>query len=188
MNDINHRDIWEYITAKELESGIVRLSDDIQSCSLHDFSKTYNYLLSKKMKYAQLIITSPGGGAYHAFAMYDILKMAENKGLITTGLVEGFAASAASMIVLQGCKHRLSTPLARLHLHEVQQWVFLDVQTASDVQDRAKEMKVLMDMIVKILSERTGRSATELLEFIQRRERWMSAKEALEYGLIDEII
>jgi ATP-dependent Clp protease protease subunit len=188
MKEISHQNVWDYIHIQEIEVGVVRLSDDINSCSCHDFSREISFILSRGLKKIQIIITSPGGGAYHAFAIYDIMQSARSRGVDITGIVEGFAASAASMIVLQGCDNRLATKHSRLHLHEMQEWVFMDIQSTSKVEDRANEMKALEKMVVQILSGTTKKSEEEISAFIKRRERWMSAQEALEFGLIDEII
>jgi ATP-dependent protease ClpP protease subunit len=56
------------------------------------------------------------------------------------------------------------------------------------VADSAKELQVLTDAVARILAERTGKAEEEIKEFVKRRERWMSADEALEFGLIDEVI
>lgn len=71
-------------------------------------------------------INSPGGGAYHALALYDALRrMSSRWGYKIKCIVEGWAASAAAMIVLQAGDERIAGPNARFLLHEARRWVFL---------------------------------------------------------------
>jgi ATP-dependent Clp protease protease subunit len=182
------RGVGELLEAEEAISGTTRLADEIGDGAARELSQYIGYACRRGIKEITLIITSPGGGAYAAFAIYDAIRAAEAAGIPTKGVVEGYAASAASMIVLQACKRRLAMAHSRLHLHEVSQWIFMEKQKMSDVEDSAKEMKVLTDMMAEILSKRTGKTKEEIEEFIKRRERWMSAQEAKEFGLIDEVI
>ena len=186
--EIHHRDIQDYATALETLQGTYRLYEDINDDSLRDCLRVFSIFRALGLKEIRLLISSQGGSAYHAFGFCDGIKSMEEAGIRVIGVVEGLAASAANMVVLQSCTRRLVNKHARLHLHEVRKWVFFEIQKESDVEDEAKEMRALTGMIIDLLSLRTGKSKEEIHEFIERRERWMSAKEALEYGLVDEII
>jgi ATP-dependent protease ClpP protease subunit len=74
-----------------------------------------------------------------------------------------------------------------LLLHEVSTWGE-GMQRGSDLKDEAKEIDVLLEMIIKILSKRCNKSHEEVRKLIERKEVWFSAKEALEWGLVDRII
>ena len=180
--------VWEVMEFEDIQDGTIRVSDSIHDTMVGRISTKLDYMRRHGITNISVVLTSPGGSAYAAFGIYDILRLAAANGATIMGRVEGYAASAASMIVLQACTVRKATGYSRLHLHEVSQWIFLENQKLSDVQDSSKEMEALTKMMSKILSERTGKSEEEIKEFINRHERWMSAEAAKEWGLIDEII
>jgi ATP-dependent protease ClpP protease subunit len=64
----------------------------------------------------------------------------------------------------------------------------MTVERGSDVEDEHKELQALHKIIFDILAHRTGKSYDQIAKVIQRREVWMSAKEALDFGLIDVIL
>lgn len=134
-----------------------------------------------------IYIMSPGGKVYTAFAMLDEINLlAETKKV--TLIVQGYAASAASMIILQANGIRLSMPNARFLLHEPRRSVFFASERESDLQDITEEMATIKNKVIDLLASRTGKSAEEVKEKFNRKEAWMSAKEALEWGLIDGIL
>lgn len=129
-------------------------------------------------------LNSPGGHAYGAFAVHDAIKAIPKP---VTIIVEGWAASAASMIVLQAADKRMARPNARFLLHEIRRWAFTE-ETTSQLEDEVKEMKAITDMVVDLLSRRCGKSKQSVRATIRRKEIWMSAKQALKWGLIDGIV
>lgn len=178
----------EYLKMWELQRGIIRLYDTIGETMTGQVGRECNYLLSysQGIDNVYAMISSPGGGVYYAFCVYDQLCRL-NAHIPVTTHVEGWAASAACMIVLQAGRHRVAAPHSRFLLHEIRQWVFFELERKSDVDDKAREMKALEAMIIGILASRCGRTEEEVLERMSRQEVWMSAQEALEWGLIDEI-
>ena len=181
----NHFDYNDMLQFNILQQGVIRLTGEIFE---HESTvvKEINYILTNtNRKEITLIINSPGGSISGAFALYDYLISC---GLRIIVKVEGIAASAASMIVLQAADERLSYPNSRFLLHEPRLFSFFEVQKTTDTQDRAKEMAILSEMVYDVLSARCNKTKKELKKLIERREVWMSAKEALEFNLIDEII
>ncbi len=140
------------------------------------------------LKRLDLRINSPGGDAYGAMAVYDTLVAMRKEGVSIDATVEGLAASAAAMVLLQAAEHRYARPHARFLLHEVRRWVTFQDERTSDLQDVGREMNALEAMIVGILAERCRKTEEEVKRVIERREAWMSAQEALDFGLIDRIL
>lgn len=176
------------LVAMELMNGTIRLTETICSTFTSELNQQIDFIIANGIKELKIVISSNGGEAYSAFGIFDKLQEARAKGIKVTGHVEGAAASAASMIVLQACDHRTASARSRIHLHEVSKWIFMSDQKMSQVEEELQEMKALTTMVIDNLAKRTGKKEDELNEFIKRRERWMSAQEALDYNLIDEIV
>jgi len=186
---MNSRSLWDRLLEKDLEEGHLRLYDEVNVDSAEDILVFLNEIKRRKIKHITLHISSPGGGAYYALAIYDALKAFSNKeGNKITAIVEGLAASAACMIVLQAADERLSYPNARFLLHEIKRWAMFDIKTKSELEDEVDEMIALSDVIFNILSERCDHTREEIEGLIKRKEFWMSAEEAKEWNLIDRVI
>lgn len=130
----------------------------------------------------KVYINSPGGDAYAGFAMYDTIRHVKND--ITTINV-GLAASAGAMLLAGGTKgKRFSLPGAYTMIHQVLGGA---EGQATDIDIRAKHMLRLREQYAQIIVDASGRDLKKVLEDIER-DRWMNAKEAVEYGIIDKIM
>ncbi len=179
---------YDYLNFYDLGAGIIRIHDPINQHTTTTILRLLDIMTEDpRLQTIRLSIASPGGGAYHAFAIYDAIQRVIRRGKQVEGLVEGYAASAASMIVLQACSVRRSAANARFLLHEGRRWIMFAVERTSDMRDEFHEMEAIEEKILKILSERTGKSEAVVRETISRKEVWMSAEDALEWGLIDAI-
>ena len=131
----------------------------------------------------RLFINSPGGHADSGFAIYDLLRNVIRAPVYT--IVTGLAASAATIVMVGTDKeNRLILPHSRVMLHQPS----VGVQgTASDIAISAKEIIRLRKKANELFEKETGQKI-EKLEEDMHRDFWMSADEALEYGLIGKII
>ncbi len=129
-----------------------------------------------------LYINSPGGDITALLAIYDTLQFIKPD--ITT-ICFGQAASAAAVLLAAGTKgKRLALPHARILLHQPYARAY---GQGTDIELAANEVLRMRDILEKILADHTGQE----IERIHRdtdRDFVMSAEEALEYGLIDEVI
>jgi ATP-dependent Clp protease protease subunit len=185
------RPLFEYsdwLRAQDLEAGIIHLDESIRESMASRILTEIAYIRRRGLPHLTITISSPGGGAYYALALYDALKVASEAGIRVTACVEGWAASAAAMVVLQAADVRIAQPHARFLLHECRRWVFFSVERTSDLEDELKEIKALEEQILKIMASRCGRTVEEVLKLIRRKEVWFSASEALEWGLIDKVL
>ncbi len=133
-------------------------------------------------KEIKVYINSPGGDADAGFAIYDMMKFVK-PGIIN--ICAGVAASAAVIILLgTGKENRVSLPNSRILIHQPSTGVH---GTASDIQIEASEILKCREKINRMISEETGQ-AFEKVENDTRRNYWMSAEEAVKYGLISKII
>lgn len=137
----------------------------------------------------EVLLVSPGGSVYHAFALYDALRLASRDGIRVIVTAYGMCASAAAMILLQAGDVRQATLNTSFLVHEIRRYTSpLGEERTSEVVDEVKELQRLTSMIVKLLAERCSKPETAVRRLFERKEVWQSAAEALEWGLIDKII
>ena len=130
----------------------------------------------------KLFVNSPGGDADAGFAIYDVCRYVPAPIQIITA---GLAASAAVIVLLASPKDRRSTlPNSRFLIHQPSTGVRGD---ASDIQIEASEILKCREKINKLIAAETGKSV-EQIDSDTRRNFWMNAQEALEYGLVGEVI
>ncbi len=130
-----------------------------------------------------IYINSPGGDINALLAIYDTMQYVRPE--ITT-LCFGQAASAAAVLLAAGTKgKRLALPNARVLLH--QPYAQSGYSQASDIELAAAEIMRLKTTLEQILSHHTGQSA-EKIAVDTDRDFIMTAEEAKEYGVIDEIL
>jgi len=129
-----------------------------------------------------LYINSPGGEITALFAIYDTIQFVKNE--IST-FCYGQAASAAAVLLAAGTKgKRFALPHARILLH--QPWG-QGGGTAADIELQAKEILRMRDLLNEILAHHTGQELDKIKHDTDR-DFIMSADEAREYGLVDEVI
>lgn len=130
-----------------------------------------------------LYIHSPGGDLHSALAIYDTMQFIKCD-VQTIGI--GIVASAAALLLSAGTKgKRFALPNTEILIHQVMAGP-LGGQ-AKEIEIAAKEILKLKERVDKILAKHTGQP----LEKIQKdtdRDYWLSAEEAVEYGLIDKVI
>jgi len=129
-----------------------------------------------------IYINSPGGVATAGLAIYDTMQFVKSD--IST-ICMGQAASAAAILLAAGTKgKRMSLPNARVLIHQPSGGMQGQV---SDINIHAKEMLDLKEKVNKILAEHTGQSI-EKIETDTDRDFFMSAEQAKQYGIVDEVI
>ena len=129
-----------------------------------------------------IYINSPGGDITALFAIYDTMQYIKPD--ITT-ICFGQAASAAAVLLAAGTKgKRLALPHARVLLH--QPWG-QGSGTGTDIEIQAREIMRMRDLLDGILADHTGQPK-EKLKVDTDRDFVLSAIEAKEYGIIDEVI
>jgi ATP-dependent Clp protease, protease subunit len=130
-----------------------------------------------------IYINSPGGDITALFAIYDTMQFIKND--IATICIGG-AASAAAVLLAAGTRgKRLALPHARILLH--QPYGATGYAQAADLEIAAKEILRMRDLLEEIVSRHTGQP----IERVHRdtdRDFVMSAEEAREYGIIDDVI
>ena len=130
-----------------------------------------------------IYINSPGGDITALFAIYDTMRFIKND--IAT-ICFGQAASAAAVLLAAGTKgKRLALPHARVLLH--QPYGQTGYAQAADLELAAREILRMRDLLEEILAEHTGQPV-ERVHRDTDRDFVMSAQEAKDYGILDEVI
>jgi len=130
-----------------------------------------------------IYINSPGGDITALFAIYDTMQFIKND--IAT-ICLGQAASAAAVLLAAGTKgKRLALPHARVLLH--QPWGQVGYGQVTDLELAAKEILRMRDLLEHILAEHTGQTI-EKIHTDTDRDFVIEAPQAVEYGIIDEVI
>jgi ATP-dependent Clp protease protease subunit len=129
-----------------------------------------------------LYLNTPGGMVTSGLAIYDTIQYIKPS-VVTTCI--GQAASMGAILLAAGAQgKRFALPNSRIMLHQPLGGV---EGQASDIDIHAKEILKIRDRLNKILAEKTGQPL-ERIEKDTDRNFFMSAKSALEYGIIDEIL
>lgn len=130
----------------------------------------------------QLYINSPGGAVTSALAIYDTMQFIRCP---VSTICIGQAASAAAVLLLAGEKgKRFALPNSRVLLHQPSGGVS---GTSTDVEIHAKEMVRMRKLLNEIISKHTGQPI-ERVEKDTERDFILTADEAKEYGIVDEVI
>ena len=184
-SDFSLEEVMQY---NELLAGKIYLGDEIGPHTARDVVRDMEFAVSisdSETPKLTLFINSPGGGIYDAMALYDFI-MQLRQTVQVMGVVRGQAASAASMLVLQATNPRVSTPSSRFLLHEPSKWGH-GSESVSSAADSAEELARIHNFILLVLSGRSGKHVDVIREELKRRDVWLSATEALEWGLIDQV-
>ena len=166
-----------------LENRIVFLIGEISYQRAADVIMKMLYLDNlKRNSEISLYINSPGGSVDDTMAIYDTMRFVSAP--IATYCI-GRAQSGAAVILAAGTKgKRHALPHAKVMLH--QPWGGVSGQ-AADIKIQAEEILKAKAMISEILAKHTGQSAEKIVAETER-DRYMTADEAFEYGLIDEVL
>ena len=129
-----------------------------------------------------LYINSPGGSVSAGLAIYDTMQFIKPD---VSTLCMGMAASMGAFLLAAGAKgKRFSLPNSRVMIHQPLGGAR---GQASDIEIQAREILYLRERLNKILSDRTGQTIETIAKDTDR-DNFMSADQAKEYGLVDQVI
>jgi ATP-dependent Clp protease protease subunit len=129
-----------------------------------------------------LYINSPGGSVSAGMAIYDIMEYVPND--IQT-VAMGLAASMGQFLLCAGTMgKRYALPHARIMMHQPSGGIG---GTASDIKIQAEQMLYVKHTLAELIANHTGQPA-EQIEADSDRDRWFTAEEAKDYGLVDHVV
>ena len=130
----------------------------------------------------RMYINCPGGIIYHGLAIYDTMQQVPSP--IETYAI-GVTASMGTVLLAAGAKgHRFALPHATIHMHPAGGTA---QGYAPDVEIQFKELKRIEDLLHDILAHHTGQTVEQIAADFDR-DRFMTAEEAVEYGLVDQVL
>ena len=171
------------IYSRLLKDRIIFLGEEVTDVSANIIVAQLLFLEAEDPgKDIQLYINSPGGSVTAGMAIYDTMNYIKSD---VSTICIGMAASMGAFLLSGGTKgKRIALPNAEIMIH----------QPSGGSRGMASDMKIVADQILKtkaklneILAANTGKPV-EVIEKDTDRDNYMTAKEALEYGIIDSII
>ena len=171
------------IFSRLLNDRIIFLSEEVNDATASLIVAQMLYLEAQDPdKDIQFYINSPGGSVTAGMAIYDTMQYIKcDVATITIGM----AASMGAFLLSAGTKgKRMALPNAEIMIHQP------SAGTQGQITDMAihlKRLQVIKERMNKIMADNTGRSIEEVTAACER-DNFMSAEEALEFGLIDKVI
>ena len=174
------------IFSRLLSDRIIFLGEEVSDVSASLIIAQMLFLESQDPeKDIQFYINSPGGSVSAGFAIYDTMQYIRCD---VSTICIGLAASFGSFLLAGGAKgKRLALPNAEIMIHQ-------PAIHGNGIQGQAADIKIISDHIQRskkrlntILSENTGKTIPEIAAATER-DNYMTAKEAVDFGLIDKII
>lgn len=171
------------IYSRLLKDRIIFLNDEVNDVTASLVVAQILFLESEDpTKDINLYINSPGGSVVAGMAIYDAMRYVKCD---VSTICMGMAASMGAFLLAGGTKgKRYALPNSEIMIH----------QPSGGAQGQATDIKIVADHILKtkkklnrILAENTGK-AIEIIEADTERDNYMSADEAVEYGIVDKVI
>ena len=171
------------IYSRLLKERIICISDEINDVTASLAVAQLLFLEAEDPeKDIQIYINSPGGSITSGFAIYDTMQYI--KADVSTMCI-GMAASMGAFLLAAGAKgKRFALPNSEIMIHQP---LGGTRGQAEDIRIHAERIVKMRDQQNKILSERTGQTLKKIAKDTDR-DNFMSSVEAMEYGLIDEVI
>lgn len=172
------------IYSRLLKNRIIFLGDEIEDSLANLIIAQLLFLEQEDPdKDIDLYINSPGGSVTAGMAIYDCMQLIKPD---VSTICIGMAASAAALLLCSGAKgKRFSLPYSRILIH--QPWIKSIGGQATDVDIHAREIIKTKETLNNIIAANTGQPL-EKVRMDTERDYYMSATEAVEYGLIDKVI
>ena len=171
------------IYSRLLQDRIIFLSDEVNDTTASLVIAQLLFLDSvDKEKDISFYINSPGGSISAGLAIYDTMNYIKCD---VSTICIGMAASMGAFLLSSGAKgKRYALPNAEIMIHQP---LGGTQGQATDIAIHAQRIIAIKDKMNKILSERTGQTLKKVQKDVER-DYFMTSEEALEYGIIDEII
>jgi ATP-dependent Clp protease protease subunit len=150
--------------------------------------ENFNAMRPFKIRRIVIELFSFGGSLFDAMAMASLIKDQENDGKIVEIRARGLVASAGLIILVSGTKgYRYIHPISMVMFHELKSFT-IAYDSPSDKEEVAKIERFIQEQVNHYIVDRSKISIKELRERIQRREFWMDANTAIQFGFADKLL
>lgn len=173
----------DHLAAELLRQRIVFLGTEVDDVSANRVCAQL-LLLSAEDRRADisLYINSPGGSVTAGLAIYDTMQLIPND---VSTLAMGFAASMGQFLLTVGAAgKRYALPHARIMMHQPSAGIG---GTTADIAIQAENLEYTKRTIERLTAQHTGRSEETIAEDGDR-DRWFTAEQAREYGIVDRVV
>jgi ATP-dependent Clp protease protease subunit len=173
----------DHIYQRLLKERIVFLGSEVRESNANAICAQL-LLLSAEDPEADIFlhINSPGGSVDAGMAIYDTMNYIPND-VATVGM--GLAASMGQFLLCAGAKgKRYALPHARIMMHQPSSGMG---GSASDIKIQAQQSLYIKKVLLELISEHTGQPLEQVIADADR-DRWFTADEARDYGLVDQVI
>jgi len=174
----NHLYYHDDVNSKNIDKVKKLMREYMEKCSKH---KYINYISNCSYKPLYLHIYSYGGEVHSCLTLYDFIIEYSEKIPVYT-VVEGVAASAATIISIAGTK-RYITPNSYMLIHQISTFFGGNFE---QIKDEFGNCEKIMKQLKDIYSQKTNLKKTQLTDILKRDVNW-NANECKKYGLVDEI-
>ncbi|WP_042372472.1 ATP-dependent Clp protease proteolytic subunit [Streptacidiphilus neutrinimicus] len=173
----------DHLAAQLLDQRIIVLGTQVDDVSVNRVCAQLLLLSAEDARTdISLYINSPGGSVTAGLAIYDTMRLIPND---VSTLAMGFAASMGQFLLTVGASgKRFALPNARIMMHQPSAGIG---GTASDIEIQAENLQFTKKAIERITAEHTGQSE-ETIARDGDRDRWFTAEQAREYGIVDQVV
>ncbi len=174
------------IFSRLLNDRIIMLSEDVNDTTASLVVAQLLFLESQDPeKDISLYINSPGGSVTAGMAIYDTMQYIKCD---VQTICIGMAASMGAFLLSSGAKgKRLALPNSEIMIHQPLIMGGGLTGQATDIQIRTENLLRTKDKLNRMLAENTGKSLEQIQKDVER-DNFMTAQEAMEYGLIDKVV
>lgn len=170
------------VATKAFESRTVLIFGEISDHVARDVAQQLVALDTASSKPITVLISSPGGHVESGDAIHDVVRFIRSPvRMIGTGWV---GSAAVHVFLAATSEHRVCLPNTRYLIHQPSGGIG---GKGTDIAIQAREILLIRERIAKTIARATGHSLEKVMSDIER-DYWLSAKEALEYGLVSRII
>ena len=181
--DLGPQDLDGHIYQRLLKERIVFLGSEVKDQNANAICAQMLLLTAEdETSDIFLYINSPGGSVDSGMAIYDTMQFVPND-VVTVGM--GLAASMGQFLLAAGTKgKRYALPHARIMMHQPSGGIG---GSASDIKIQAEQSLLLKKQLNELQAQHTGQTL-EQIEIDSDRDRWFTADQAKDYGLVDQVI
>mgnify|MGYP001558459223 CR=1 FL=1 len=169
------------------QRGYYLMTGSIGRSDYDDWMKALLTFEWQQVKAITIILNSPGGSAFDALAIAELIEEYKTKGFNFEVRGYGFIASGAVLILASGTKgQRFLSPIATVYLHELQVFKLFETSSTSKQKRESEFLEYIEQNYIQFILNHSGLKHDEL-RAMMRQETWLTPTKAIEYGLADQL-